>query len=280
VPVVEGYHAAHPLNPREAEAVFPLICSRLAVSVVNSAFQRHADPDNEYLTVSERPAWELLERLGSVHPRFAHYAFRGACGLEPCPAAPAVVGWLKDAASVIGPLLEPDQRTVPRVVFDLAVDSLTSGTPAMWSDSGLCTRKIERRMADAGATIGIGCYDEVRGVYTSDAFRKPGNDGFSWRTVHLGLDLFARPGTAVLAPLDGVVHSVARNDNPLDYGPTIVLEHQAGPGGPRFHTLYGHLARESVAVLSAGDAVRAGASSRASGRPPKTADGRPTCTFS
>ena len=258
VPVVEGYHAAHPLNPREAEAVFPLICSRLAVSVVNSAFQRHADPDNEYLTVSERPAWELLERLGSVHPRFARYTFRGACGLEPCPAAPAVAGWLKDAACVIGPLLEPDQRTAPRVVFDLAVDSLTSGTPAMWSDSGLCTRKIERRMADAGATIGIGCYDEVRGVYTSDAFRKPGNDGFSWRTVHLGLDLFARPGTAVLAPLDGVVHSVARNDNPLDYGPTIVLEHQAGPGGPRFHTLYGHLARESVAVLSAGDAVRAG----------------------
>ena len=48
-------------------------------------------PENEYLTVSERPAWELLDRLGAVHPRFAHYSFRGACGLEPCPATPTVV---------------------------------------------------------------------------------------------------------------------------------------------------------------------------------------------
>ena len=42
VPIVEGYHAAFPLHEAEIEALFPLICSRLAVSVVNSACQRHA----------------------------------------------------------------------------------------------------------------------------------------------------------------------------------------------------------------------------------------------
>jgi 4-aminobutyrate aminotransferase-like enzyme len=62
----------------------------------------------------------------------------------------------------------------------------------------------------------------------------------------------------VLAPLDGVVHSAAENLNPLDYGPTVVLEHQAGPGGPQFYTLYGHLARDSVSTLKPGDAVRSG----------------------
>ena len=46
--------------------------------------------------------------------------------------------------------------------------------------------------------------------------------------------------------------------SPLDYGPTLVLEHRAGPGGPRFYTLYGHLAGDVAATLSAGDAVRAG----------------------
>ena len=257
-PVVQGYHAAHPLAPGEIEAIFPLVCSRLAVSVVNSAYQRRADPANEYLTVSERPAWTLLERLGALHPRFAHYTFRGACGLEPCPSTPAVVSWLRDAAGRIGPLLDPDPRTAPRVVFDLAIDSLHAGTPALWSDSGLCARKVERRIADAGARIGIGCYDEIRGVYTSGVFVKPGNDGPSWRTAHLGLDLFTAPGTPVLAPLDGVVQSVAVNDNPLDYGPTIVLEHRAGPDGPVFHTLYGHLSRDSAAALREGAPVRAG----------------------
>jgi 4-aminobutyrate aminotransferase-like enzyme/Ser/Thr protein kinase RdoA (MazF antagonist) len=257
-PIVAGYHAAYPLAPAEIEAIFPLACSRLAVSVVNSAYQRHADPGNAYLTVSERPAWDLLDRLESVHPRFAHYTFRGACGLEPCPATPAVVSWLRDRAGAIGPLLVPDPRTAPRVVFDFAVDSATAGTPSVWSDRGLCEKKIARRIEDAGASVGIGCYDEARGVYTGDLFAKPGNDGSSCRTVHLGVDLFAGPGTAVLAPLDGVVHSIAVNDKPLDYGPTLVLEHEAGPGGPRFYTLYGHLSKASVNALAVGEPVRAG----------------------
>jgi 4-aminobutyrate aminotransferase-like enzyme len=76
--------------------------------------------------------------------------------------------------------------------------------------------------------------------------------------VHLGLDLFAAAGTPVVAPLDGVVHSIADNANPLDYGPTVVLEHEAGPGGPCFYTLYGHLARGSAAALSIGDPVTRG----------------------
>ena len=279
-PIVEGYHGAFPLREAEIEALFPLICSRLAVSVVNSAYQRHHFPENHYLVISERPAWELLERLADVHPRFAHYVFRGACGLEPCPSAPAVVSWLRESADAIGPLLDPDPRTAQRVVFDFGVGSLTSGTPAVWADAGLCARKIARRIEEAGAAIGIGCYDEVRGVYTSPAFSKPGNDGPSSRTVHLGLDLFAPPGTAVLAPLDGVVHSIADNANPLDYGPTVVLDHDTGPGGPPFSTLYGHLARGSSAGLSAGDRIRSGTLIARIGARRRTAGGRRTCTSS
>ena len=264
----------------EIEALFPLICSRLAVSVVNSAYQRHHFPDNQYLTISERPAWELLERLADVHPRFAHYAFRGACGLEPCPSAPAVVSWLRESAAAIGPLLDPDPRTAPRVVFDFGVGSLTSGTPELWADAGLCARKIARHIEDAGAAIGIGCYDEVRGVYTSPAFSKPGNDGPSARTVHLGLDLFAPPGTPVFAPLDGVVHSVADNAHPLDYGPTIVLEHEADAGrAALLHALrapgervVGRAQRRAIACARA---TRHRADRRASTR---TAAGRRTCT--
>jgi 4-aminobutyrate aminotransferase-like enzyme/Ser/Thr protein kinase RdoA (MazF antagonist) len=257
-PIVEGYHAAHPLSAAEIEAVFPLICSRLSVSVVNSAYQCHAEPGNEYLTISERPAWDLLDRLAQIHPRLAHYSFRDACGLEPCPATPAITGWLRAASADIGPLLDPDPRSARRVVFDLSVGSLDAGTPASWFDVEVFSRDLKNRIAGAGAMVGVGCYNEVRGVYASDIFSKAGNDGPSWRTVHLGLDLFVDPGTAVLAALDGVVHSVADNTSPLDYGPTIFLEHQAGPGGPRFYTLYGHLSRASLAPLHPGDAVNAG----------------------
>ena len=82
------------------------------------------------------------------------------------------------------------------------------------------------------------------------------------RTIHLGVDLFAPPGTAVLAPLRASVHAFADNAAPLDYGPVIILQHETDERDA-FFTLYGHLSRESLAGLnrrpgasSAGDAVR------------------------
>jgi murein DD-endopeptidase MepM/ murein hydrolase activator NlpD len=88
--------------------------------------------------------------------------------------------------------------------------------------------------------------------------------------VHLGVDLFAPAGTPVYAPLPAVVHSVAVNTSPLDYGPTILLRHELAhpdaPGGPplEFFSLYGHLslaslvAQSGVPRLRPGDAVAAG----------------------
>lgn len=63
-------------------------------------------------------------------------------------------------------------------------------------------------------------------------------------------------------PSHRAVHSVADNANPLDYGPTVILEHRlsAGDGGDPAHayTLFGHLARESLSTLRPGTAVGRG----------------------
>jgi peptidoglycan LD-endopeptidase LytH len=50
------------------------------------------------------------------------------------------------------------------------------------------------------------------------------------------------------------------NDNPGDYGPTIILEHTvgSGAGSEKFHTLYGHLSRDSLKGLKPGAAFMAG----------------------
>ncbi len=99
----------------------------------------------------------------------------------------------------------------------------------------------------------IGGYGEDRAIYTSPIFAGDGEP----RTVHLGLDIFAPAGEAVFAPLAGRVHSFRDNANPLDYGPTIVLEH-AIEDGLVFYTLYGHLSRESLSGLRTGQALVAG----------------------
>ena len=259
VQIVAGYHAAFPLTEAEIEALFPLICIRLSISVTNSAYQRKVEPENEYLTISERPAWALLEKLAAINPRFAHYSFRQACGLPACPKTPAIEQWLKDNAERIGRVVEPDLKAGNLLVCDLTVGSRELGNLQDFGDIATLTRNLFDRLQRAGVSVGLGRYNEARPLYTSEIFKSEGNDGPEWRTVHLGFDLFMEAGSPIFAPLDGRVHSFRLNVGPLDYGPTIILEHTVADGALTFYTLYGHLSADSLAGLSEGLKVKRGA---------------------
>jgi peptidoglycan LD-endopeptidase LytH len=73
---------------------------------------------------------------------------------------------------------------------------------------------------------------------------KAGPDDPEPRRLHLGIDIWGPAGTKVMAPLNGVVHSFAFNNNDSDYGATLILTHNIG--GISFHTLYGHLSLNSL----------------------------------
>src|SRR5260370_39699018 len=83
--IVSGSHGAFPPEELELSVLYVLIGTRLAVSVTNSAYRKTLKPDDPYVTISEASAWEALERLAKIHPRFAHYAFRAAFRLPPVP---------------------------------------------------------------------------------------------------------------------------------------------------------------------------------------------------
>jgi 4-aminobutyrate aminotransferase-like enzyme/Ser/Thr protein kinase RdoA (MazF antagonist) len=255
--VAAGYQALHPLSEPELDLLDALIATRLAVSVVNAAVQRAAVPDNAYLTVSEAPAWEALERFAALPPRLARYALRDACGFAAVPTAPAVVQWLTDHPDELGPVLTAD-LVREGAVLDLSVGSPAIANPRSIADVTAFTRTIETALAEAGRTVAVGRYDEPRLVYTTDAFRAEGNDGPEWRTVHIGLDIFLPPGTPVQAPLGGAVHSFRDNAAPGDYGPTVILRHTVDGGRLTFYTLYGHLDRDSLAWLRSGLPVAPG----------------------
>jgi len=255
--LVEGFHNVFPLEETELLVLFPLICIRLAVSVVNSAQRKTLVPDDPYVIVSEAPAWEALAHLAKVHPRFAHYAFRRACGL---PSVPKGQHWMqslatygKSAASVV----DLDLRTAPCLVFDLSVSSTFLGADPHRSETAALTSAIERELRLANASVGVGRYDEPRLLYTSPLFGESESPVVERRTVHLGIDLFLEAGSNVRAPLDGTVHTIADNAAPLDYGPVVILRHLAGDAG-EFFTLYGHLSQESIAKLSVGKFVPKG----------------------
>src|SRR6266446_5640710 len=119
--IVAGYHGAFQFDEVELSLLYALIGARLAVSVTNSAHRKTIKPDDPYVTVSEAAAWETLERLDKIHPRFAHYTFRAACGLPPVPQSEKIKQWLKASAGSADSILDADVKTAPSLVFDLSV---------------------------------------------------------------------------------------------------------------------------------------------------------------
>lgn len=114
--------------------------------------------------------------------------------------------------------------------------------------------RLDAAEVKPGEAVRAGGYGEDRSIYTQTLFAP---DGEEPRTIHLGIDVFAPAGAEVATPLSGRVHSSRINDAEGDYGPTIILEHAPAPG-VKFHTLYGHLSRDSLKGLKPGAAFMAG----------------------
>ncbi len=74
-----GYQSVCPLTEAELLLLPDLIATRLCVSVVLSAHRRRSRPENAYLTVSESPAWRLLELLRTLDGDEIGTALAGAC---------------------------------------------------------------------------------------------------------------------------------------------------------------------------------------------------------
>jgi hypothetical protein len=61
--LIRAYQKLNPLQEAEQRALFPLVLSRLAMSVCYSAHNRARNPGDPYQVVSETAAWNLLGKL-------------------------------------------------------------------------------------------------------------------------------------------------------------------------------------------------------------------------
>jgi 4-aminobutyrate aminotransferase-like enzyme/Ser/Thr protein kinase RdoA (MazF antagonist) len=252
--VVKGYHSVFPLQEQELDVLFSLINARLLITVASSAYNKHIEPDNEYLFISEQPAWDLLKKLRQISPSLAHYTFRNACGIPAHPKSKRFHQWL-EFEDDIAPIVNFGNSNI--TPLDLSVGSLDLGNNSNFSTLTAFQKNIDRLLEDKNADIGIGGYGETRPFYTTDAYQVKGNNGLQWRTVHLGFDIWNNAGTPVYAPVDGKIHSFHFNNNVRDYGATIILEHTPTPQ-LTFYTLYGHLSLASLKNLEKGQLITKG----------------------
>ena len=249
-PVIRAYHGEFPLIEDEIRLLYPLIAARLCLSVCISWHQQRQEPDNRHLSISEAGAWDLLATLREIHPRFAHYAFRAACGLPACPETGALVDWLgeREFAPILGRALETDECKP----LDFGMSSRLLARVGDLRDPAAYAQPLREALGEDA--VGIGYYNEARPIYLADMFAI---DHHERRTVHLGVDLFAPPGTPIHAPLHGTIHCLADHAGEQDYGPTLILEHEV-EAVPTFYTLYGHLAPDALDRWERGQRVAAG----------------------
>ena len=183
--------------------------------------------------------------------------------------------WIESLPDV-PPVVEHPTDPSATTILDLSVGSpLLDGRDT--DDTPAFARRIFDEMQRRGARLGIGRYREPRGFYLTDIFAGRPSEMPERRTVHMGIDLFADPGAPVRAPLEGRVHAVHDNAGRLDYGPTVILEHDT-PEGPVW-TLYGHLERASVADLAPGTRIAAGRAFARVGPYPENGDWPPHLHF-
>jgi peptidoglycan LD-endopeptidase LytH len=160
-------------------------------------------------------------------------------------------------------ILKLHQQEFARVVpFDQEKDKLllldfTAGskelTDDIFNDIRAFCGYINHQLQNKNARYGIGGYAEHRNVYSRSKIFDGEAPGEEPRRLHLGVDIWGKPNTAVIAPLDGIVHSFAFNNRPGDYGATIILSHYLQ--GISFHTLYGHLSLNAIKNIQEGDRV-------------------------
>lgn len=101
-----------------------------------------------------------------------------------------------------------------------------------------------------GARFGIGRYNEKRlGIYTAPQYAGE-------RNIHMGIDLFAPQDTPVYAFENGRISAMANNARQLDYGYTLVTEHEIN--GSPLYALHGHLSARSIEGKIPGQTFRKG----------------------
>lgn len=94
--IVKGYHEKYPLKEAETDILYYLVAARLCISVTQSAYYTFMKSDNVHQFLSEKMAWDLLQKWIRINPLKAADLFRRECGFEALIHPDSDYGYLLD----------------------------------------------------------------------------------------------------------------------------------------------------------------------------------------
>lgn len=237
--VARGFLPLLPLREAELAAIWPMVVARSAAVAVSGDQQAALEPDNAYVHATRDDEWAALEAVTAVPFALATEVLRAAAGLPPVER-PQV---MPATAPIFGrPMADP--RAVDLSTTSDALPGSATGRPAD-------VRNLIMGEGAAGEGA-VGRWGEAR---LADTVLDASGEA---ATVHLGIDLFAAPGTTVHAPvagrarwtagglvvgaglfdlrLDGVTATIAEGDT-VGAGDAVGVVSPVGPDGlpPHVH---------------------------------------------
>jgi peptidoglycan LD-endopeptidase LytH len=93
-------------------------------------------------------------------------------------------------------------------------------------------------------------------MYLADQYQRTSEGKAELRNIHMGIDIFAPVGTPVYSFAPGKIFLFKYNSLPLDYGYTLVTEHDLG--NQKIYALYGHLNQRSLEGKVQGQPIQSG----------------------
>lgn len=169
--------------------------------------------------------------------------------------SPSLTGLLRKYQADFYPVIPFQPEKEKLVLFDFTENN-SRLTADKFNDTALFSAYIDEQLRQQHARYGIGGYGEHRTIYSRSNIFDGEQPGDEPRRFHLGMDIWGEAGTPLSAPLDGIVHSFAFNNQRGDYGTTIILEHNLK--GSVFHALYGHLGLASIQDMKEGKKIKEG----------------------
>ena len=250
--IIIPYHKIFPITFDETFSLMSLVKARLTITVVMAEKQRKKFPNNRYLSISEKDAWKLLYKLDKINPYLFIFLIRDFCNYQITKNFESVNKFLK--TNVFISILDVNINKLNKSIVSFSKESIL--TKNYIHKPIPLTKKINTYLKNNDSAIGIGLYKEKRNVYQGNNYISQLSDN-SRRDIHVGIDIFAKAGTNIRAPLDGKVFILKDNAFEYDYGPTVILEHKIDSFN-KFYTIYGHLSKKCLKILNVGMKVKKG----------------------
>ena len=248
--VLAGFAAERPVSEPEADLFRVALAARALVSAGVAALRRTrvaGAAADEYLMVSQTGVWRVLLAIAAEAAEVTTGRFRVAAGFSPLPRQSERCAAVRRAAARA---VRPVTLARPPAALDLSPESAATdpGAPAE-------TLRAAVAAATEAAGAAIGRYLEPRVPETAarDRPRKPRGEP---ATLQLGIEVFVPAGTAVRAPLAGVVDWAGDPLGDSGSGVSAGIRHVLD--GEVFWTSYRHLHPGCLETLGPGRAVEAG----------------------